>query len=531
LANQDRLLADVIDGSSAIISAFDHDGRIMLANSVAAQFLKTTKEALIGTFVEDHVPADRALKFGVRHAEVMATGQPQVLETTLSVRGNERTLLAARYPLRNTAGVTYGTASIMTDITQQKQIEAELRRSEEQTRNALEALEKALDATRRTEEKFRHVQKMEAVGRLAGGIAHDFNNLLTVILGNSSEVLAGLRPEDPLHEIMSEIEKAGQRAAALTRQLLAFSRKQVLEPRIVNVNELIVGAEKMLRRIVGEDIEVTLLLDTRPQCCKLDKGQFEQVLLNLVVNARDAMMDGGRLTIETTTVSLNAAYVEEHPDASAGEHVQITVSDTGIGIPKEVQLHIFDPFFTTKGIGQGTGLGLSTVYGIVKQSGGSIWLYSEPNQGTTFKLYFPTERGMTVDAVPAQANVITKRGKETILLVEDDEQVRTTIAAILRRAGYHVIAATNGGEALLICEQHGGTIPLLLTDVVMPKLNGRKLAERLRQIRPAMRAIFMSGYTENVVIHYGILDAYLDFIAKPITSEMLLTKVREVLDR
>jgi CheY-like chemotaxis protein len=313
--------------------------------------------------------------------------------------------------------------------------------------------------------------------------------------------------------------------------LLAFSRKQVLEPRIVNVNELIVGAEKMLRRIVGEDIEVTLLLDTRPQCCKLDKGQFEQVLLNLVVNARDAMMDGGRLTIETTTVSLNAAYVEEHPDASAGEHVQITVSDTGIGIPKEVQLHIFDPFFTTKGIGQGTGLGLSTVYGIVKQSGGSIWLYSEPNQGTTFKLYFPTERGMTVDAVPAQANVITKRGKETILLVEDDEQVRTTIAAILRRAGYHVIAATNGGEALLICEQHGGTIPLLLTDVVMPKLNGRKLAERLRQIRPAMRAIFMSGYTENVVIHYGILDAYLDFIAKPITSEMLLTKVREVLDR
>lgn len=528
IANQERLMADMTDGSPSLISAFDRQGRILFVNAAAAAWLGLPKERLEGALAKDHLPPLQGEHFLRRHEEVMATGTPKILETVLPGHNGPIPVLAARYPLRDTSGSTYGTASIMTDISRLKEVEAELRRSEGQTRDALAALEKALEVTRKTEEKLIHAQKMEAVGRLAGGIAHDFNNLLTVILGNSGEVLAGLRPEDPMHEVISEIEKAGQRAAGLTRQLLAFSRKQVLETRIVNVNELIVSAEKMLRRIVGEDIELTLLLDPRPQFCKLDKGQFEQVLMNLVVNARDAMLDGGRLTIETASVTLDADYVDDHPDVAPGEHVRITVSDTGVGIARDIQAHIFEPFFTTKSDGSGTGLGLSTAYGIVRQSGGTIWLYSEPGQGTTFKIFFPRQTGGIRESAPPAPAIGTKRGKETILIVEDDEQVRATIAGILRRAGYHVISAVNGGEALLICEQHGGTIHLLLTDVVMPKLNGRKLAERLLQIRPNMRVLFMSGYTENVVVHHGILDGNFNFLPKPVTADALLTKVREV---
>lgn len=531
IANQERLLADVTDGSPSLISAFDRHSRIMFANEAAAKAMGIPKADLVGKLAFDQLPRPQSVHFRTRHEEVMTTGIPQVLETILPGLHGPIPVLAARYPLRDTSGAIYGTASIMTDISRLKEVEAELRRSEGQKRDALAALEKALDATRKTEEKLIHAQKLEAVGRLAGGIAHDFNNLLTVILGNSGELLAMLRPEDPMHEVIGEIEKAGQRAAGLTRQLLAFSRKQVLEPRIVNVNELIVSAEKMLRRIVGEDIELTLLLDPRPQFCKLDKGQFEQVLMNLVVNARDAMADGGRLTIETASVVLDAHYVEIHPDVSPGKHVRITVSDTGVGIPRDIQAHIFEPFFTTKSIGSGTGLGLSTAYGIVRQSGGTIWLYSEPGQGTTFKIFFPRQTNGTGDSSTSTSTITTKRGKETILLVEDDEQVRATIAGILRRAGYHVISAVNGGEALLICEQHGGTIHLLLTDVVMPKINGRKLAERLLQIRPDMLVLFMSGYTENVVVHHGILDANFNFLPKPVTPGTLLTKIREVIEQ
>ncbi len=531
IANQERLLANVIDGSPSFIKALDHDGRIMFANEASARLLGKTKAEIVGTHASTILPPDRINWVMRRHAEVMATGEPQTLETTLATDNGPISVIATRYPLRDTTGHIYGTASVMTDITSQKRIEDELRCSEQRTRDALEALEKALEVTRRTEEKLRQMQKMEAIGRLAGGVAHDFNNLLTVILGNSSEVLASLSPADPLREVMSEIEKAGQRAAALTRQLLVFSRKQILEPRIANINDVITGAEKMLRRIVGEDIELTLLLDSQPQWCKVDKGQFEQVLLNLVVNARDAMIDGGRLTIETTTLFLDAHYAAEHPEIKIGDYVRVVVSDTGIGIPKDVQPHVFEPFFTTKGVGQGTGLGLSTVYGIIRQSGGMIWLYSEPGQGTSFRIYLPRQNQGIGDSVAQTASISTTRGKEVVLLVEDDEQVRNTIAGILRRAGYHVISAANGGEALLICEDHPGTIHLLLTDVVMPKLNGRKLAERLRQIRPQMRVVFMSGYTQNVVLHHGMLDPHLDFLAKPITGDILLTKVREVLDR
>jgi len=287
----------------------------------------------------------------------------------------------------------------------------------------------------------------------------------------------------------------------------------------------------MFERLLGEDIDITFLLNPKAHRCLLDPGQIEQVVLNLVVNARDAMPDGGRLTIETSNVSLDEAYVKHHPEAVTGPHLMLSVSDTGIGMTREVQAHLFEPFYTTKPVGRGTGLGLSTVYGIVKQSGGTIWVYSEPGQGTTFKLYFP--EAVTHSELPIRAAVTPAdhSGTEAILLVEDDQQVRTTVGGMLRRAGYHVIEASNGGEALMICEQHGGTIALLLTDIVMPKMNGRQLAERLRQIRPELRVIYMSGYTENVVVHHGVVDSGVDFLQKPLISNALLPKVRAVLDR
>ncbi|MBI2389111.1 MAG: PAS domain S-box protein [Deltaproteobacteria bacterium] len=435
-------------------------------------------------------------------------------------------------PWHDADGAVGGIVLFAEDITRQKRVEAELRQSEARAREALAALERALEVTRRTEDKLRQAQKMEAIGQLAGGVAHDFNNLLTVILGNSEVLLEQLGTADPLRSDVTEIEKAGQRAAALTRQLLAFSRKQVLEPIDVDINALVNGLEKMLRRLIGEDVELTLLLEQRLPPCRLDPGQFEQALVNLAVNARDAMPDGGRLTIETANVVLDAAYVEAHPGATVGEHVRLTVTDTGTGMSREVQAHLFEPFFTTKELGRGTGLGLSTVYGIVAQSGGTIWVYSEPGQGTSFRLYFPRSQGPAIGPRTATTSAApSARGREAILLVEDDEQVRSTVAAMLRRAGYHVIPAANGGEALLIAEQYGGTIHLMLTDVVMPHLNGRKVAERIVKIRPAVRVIFMSGYSENAIVHHGVLDAGIDLLVKPISSDTLLAKVREVLDR
>jgi len=473
-------------------------------------------------FEPEDVPVARALQRG-------ETVRNRLLGLHLGTPARRWFRVSAAPLLRD--GVQAGAVASFTDVTAEREAELALRAREEETRKAKEALEQALEVTRRTEEKFRQSQKMEAVGRLAGGVAHDFNNILTVILANADEVARGLTAGDPLREEVVEIGRAGERAAALTAQLLAFSRKQVLEPRVVSVNELLAGLEKMLRRLLGEDVELKTLLDPRAHRCLLDPGQFEQVMLNLAVNARDAMPDGGRLTIETTNVHLDAAYVADHPEATVGPHVLVSVSDTGEGMTPEVRAHLFEPFFTTKGLGRGTGLGLSTVYGIVRQSHGTVWVYSEPGQGSTFKLYFPQASQQAAEAIPAHGPVRRLTGGETVLLVEDDEQVRRSVGGILGRAGYHVIEASNGGEALLVCEQHGGTIQLLLTDVVMPKMNGRLLAERLRTLRPDLRVLFMSGYTENAIVHHGVLDSGIDFIAKPVTREALLEKVRAVLDR
>jgi PAS domain S-box-containing protein len=481
LRDNQALLQAIVDHAPALIYVKDLDGRYLLVNRQLAAGLGREPAAILGKSDRELLPreladASRALD------ERAAAGA--VVEAEEVGYDSSRTYLAVKAPLSDDSARIYATCGISTDITERKRADATLRRTEEQLRQA---------------------QKMEAIGNLAGGVAHDFNNLLSVILGYGSLLMDDLTLGDPRRGDIDEIIRAANAAAELTHQLLAFGRKQILQPRLVSLNESVTRMEKMLRRLIGEDIELT-------------------------VNSRDAMPGGGKLTIETANVELDEKCVADHAGVAVGSHVMLAVSDTGVGMDQAIQERMFEPFFTTKEKGKGTGLGLSTVFGIVRQSGGHIWVYSELGVGATFKVYFPRVQGTVTEAALRPSIAAVRGGSETILLVEDDERVRTVASTILRRLGYYVLEAPSVGDTLLLLEQHPETIHLLLTDVIMPRMSGRQLAERLLRVRPAMRVLYMSGYTDNSIVHHGVLDAGVEFLEKPVTPEKLARKVREVLD-
>ena len=396
---------------------------------------------------------------------------------------------------------------------------------------AIQVVCRDISDRKKLEEQFHQAQKMEAIGQLAGGVAHDFNNLLTVISGYSEILITRLPPNDPMSGMIQEIHTAGERAAHLTRQLLAFSRKDIVERRVLDLNALVIDTEKMLRRLIGEDICLTTVLAPALGQVKADAGQIEQVIVNLAVNARDAMPQGGKLVIETRNVELDTDYARLHPEVKPGRYVMVAVSDTGSGMSLETKGHIFEPFFTTKGPGKGTGLGLATVYGIVKQSGGHIAVHSELGQGTTFTIHLPPVEEKLLSGNSPHGSKVAPHGNETILLVEDDDAVRAITKLALQSLDYTVLEARNGEEAVRICERHTEPIQLLITDVVMPEMGGRQVAERLTARKQGIKVLFLSGYTDDAVVRHGVMQAEVAFLQKPFTPMALANKVRDVLDK
>jgi PAS domain S-box-containing protein len=502
LAESHNLLSAVVEGTTDAIFIKDLQGRYLMVNSAAARFVGKSVEEVIGKDDSEIFSAETAAKIMEHDRQVIATGDTLTIEEIGTAAGITRTYLSTKGLYRDYRGKIIGIIGIARDMTERKELENQLRQA----------------------------QKMEAIGRLAGGVAHDFNNLLTVINGYSEMVIAQLTEQDPRRKQVEEIKKAGDRAASLTRQLLAFSRRQVLTPTVLDLNVVISDMEKMLRRLIGEDIELRVIAEPELGKVKADPGQVEQVIMNLAVNARDAMPNGGTLIVETQHVTLDEDHARHQVGVAPGGYVMLAVSDTGCGMDAETVSHIFEPFFTTKGEGKGTGLGLSTVYGIVAQSGGHVTVDSKVGWGTTFRIYLPrTEE--TIESAEVSAETIDlPQGWETILLAEDEEMVRTLARELLRASGYQVLEAQNGVEALWLAEQHQGPIHLLLSDVVMPLMNGPDLAKQLAAKRPAMKVLFMSGYTSKAAIHHGMLDPAIPFLQKPFTLDLLALKVREVLD-
>jgi PAS domain S-box-containing protein len=505
-------LAAIVESSDDAIIGKSLDGTITTWNPGAQRLFGYSAAEAIGKSISILLPPDRPSELSDILKRI-ARGESVSHFETIRMRkdGSLVEVSVTVSPIKSASGQVVGASAIKRDLTEKRRNEALLRKTEEQLRQA---------------------QKMEAIGKLAGGVAHDFNNLLSVILSYSHMLAQDMTASDPRRADLEEIEAAGKRAVDLTRQLLAFGRQQILQPKVVDLNDIVARMEKMLRRLIGEDVELTVLSAAKLGKVQVDPGQIEQIIMNLVVNSRDAMPQGGKMTVETANVQLDERYAAEHVGVTPGPHVMLAVTDTGTGMDKATVARMFEPFFTTKEKGKGTGLGLATVFGIVQQSAGSVWVYSEPGRGTTFKIYFPrTEQTAPIEpsgSEPPPPSAL--RGTETILLVEDEESVRVLIRAILRRFGYHVLEAQSGGDALLICEQHTAAIHLMLTDVVMPRMSGRQLAERLHSLRPDMRVLFMSGYTDNSIVHHGVLDSGVAFLQKPVTPETLTRKVREVLD-
>ncbi len=500
-ANQ---LAKVLFDSSPIaIHIIDMQGKVLRWNKAAEEIFGWAEEDVVGSFLPTIPPGERDAY--IRPIQPITKGDHRPSGEESRQRRRDGTILYLnvwKELLFDAHGAASGVVSLLVDSSEKLKLQHQLRQS----------------------------QRLEAVGKLAGGVAHDFNNLLTIISGYSDLALSQLAPDDALRQNIEEVTKAANRATALTSQLLAFSRKQVLKPKVINLNAIISDLEKMLRRLIGENIDLITVLNPDIGRVKADPGQIEQVIVNLAVNSRDAMPQGGKLVIETANVELDVRYSQHHIGAEPGTYVAICVSDSGHGMDAETQSHIFEPFFTTREVGKGTGLGLSTVYGIVKQSGGDIWVYSEPGRGTTFKIYLPLMSQPANAQGTVAVHTAPGRGSETVLLVEDEQCVRELVKEVLAKQGYRVLTAGDGVDGLALSESETRMIDLLLTDVVMPKMSGRQLAESLLSVNPKLKVLYMSGYTDNAILQNGILEPDTKFIQKPFSPESIARKVREVLD-
>lgn len=495
-----RQLASIVESTEDAVISTDVNGVVRIWNEAAVQLFGYSAREAQGRDISFITSSEDREAFHQYIARAQL-GDSQRFEGWIVSKGGKRIAVSVTAsPVRNDNSTVSGVSAIIRDLTERRLLEEQLRQS----------------------------QKLEALGALAGGIAHDFNNLLSVILGYGELALDRLKDDNPVRRQIIQMRAAADKAASLARQLLAFSRRQVLEPRVLDLNSVVSGLEKILRRVIGENIELKIDLATDLGHVKADPTRVEQIIMNLVVNARDAMPIGGRLSISTGNCELDEEYVRKHSSTQPGSYVMIGVSDSGAGIPPEIQSRIFEPFFTTKGPGKGTGLGLSTVYGIVKQSGGHIWVYSEVGKGTTFKIYLPrVQEKISANSKPQEE--VDLSGTETVLLVEDAAHLRELAREFLSNSGYRVIEASNGAEALELAAQHQGQIDLLLTDVIMPGMSGAELARKVMEARPSVQVIYASGYTADAISQHGVLDEGVVLIEKPYTRDKLLRKIREVL--
>ena len=520
-----KRLADIVNFLPDATFAIDKEKRVIIWNKAMEEMTGVPAAEMIGK-------GDYAYTI-----PFYGEARPQLMDLIFMDQGD----VAARYPRISREGDCFTTEVFCNALYDNKGawVFAKASPLHDQTGNIVGAIESIRDITERKRaeaerEKLQaqllQAQKMESVGRLAGGVAHDFNNMLQAITGNAEVALVKIDPSHPLHDNLSEILKVALRSADLTRQLLAFARKQTISPKVLDLNETISGMLKMLQRLVGEDIDFSWKPALNLWSVKIDPSQIDQILVNLCVNARDAISGVGAVTIETQNVRLDQAYCKPHPECIPGEYVRIAVSDTGMGIDKNMLNLIFEPFFTTKEIGKGTGLGLATVYGIVKQNDGFIYVYSEPGQGTTFRIYLPRTEGNMAETDTSAAKQRITDGTETILLVEDDESILDIGKVVLERFGYRVLAAHNPNSALTLVNNYPGRIHLLITDVIMPEMNGQELGRRLHGSHPELKVIFISGYTANVIAHHGVLNKGINFLQKPFSVLTLVEKVREVLD-